>query len=127
MEPQFSKVEDAIEALRRGGVVIVVDDEDRENEGDFVAAAESVTPETIAFMTAHGQGMVCAPILPEEARRLDLRLMVEQNTSTDAVARSWSTAPPRPTCPPATAAAGSSATPWTSSRSSPWSSRWATS
>ena len=80
MPAVFSKVEDAIEALRRGGIVIVVDDEDRENEGDFVAAAEAVTPEMIAFMTTHGQGMICTPLMPDHARRLDLRLMVEHNT-----------------------------------------------
>lgn len=78
----FSEVEDAISALAEGRIVIVVDDEDRENEGDFVAAAEKITPEMIAFMIEKGRGLVCVPILPEHARRLDLPLMVNQNTDT---------------------------------------------
>ncbi len=80
MLAEFSKVEDAVQALAEGRIVIVVDDEDRENEGDFVAAAETITPESIAFMLKHGQGQVCMPILPDHAARLDLPFMVERNT-----------------------------------------------
>ena len=61
--------------------MIVVDDEERENEGDFVAAAELVTPETVAFMITHGRGQLCMPIMPELANRLGLHPMVEQNTA----------------------------------------------
>ena len=68
-----SKIEDALQALAEGRIVIVVDDEQRENEGDFVAAADRVTPETIEFMITHGRGQVCMPIMPDLARRLDLR------------------------------------------------------
>lgn len=81
MAETFSKVEDALEALAAGRVVIVVDDELRENEGDFVAAAELVTPETVAFMITHGRGQVCVPIMPELADKLHLRPMVEHNTA----------------------------------------------
>ena len=80
MTSEFSKVEDAVEALKAGRVVIVVDDEDRENEGDFIAAADLITPETVAFMITHGRGQVCMPILPDLAHRLDLPPMVERNT-----------------------------------------------
>ncbi len=81
MSYEFSKVEEALEALAKGRIVIVVDDEDRENEGDFVAAAESITPETIEFMITHGRGLLCMPIMPETAARLELRPMVEQNNA----------------------------------------------
>ncbi len=81
MSHEFSKIEEALEALAAGRLVIVVDDEDRENEGDFIAAAEKVTPETIAFMIEHGRGQVCMPIMPDLADRLDLRPMVETNTA----------------------------------------------
>ena len=67
MGEQYSKIEDALQALREGRVIIVVDDEDRENEGDFVAAAEKVTPEIVEFMITHGRGLLCMPILPEVA------------------------------------------------------------
>lgn len=77
----FSKVEDALAALVEGRVVIVVDDEARENEGDFVAAAEKVTPEMVEFMITHGRGQLCMPITTELAERLELRPMVEQNTA----------------------------------------------
>jgi 3,4-dihydroxy 2-butanone 4-phosphate synthase/GTP cyclohydrolase II len=80
MSTTFSKIEDAVEALRAGRVVIVVDAEDRENEGDFIAAAETITPEAVEFLITQGRGLVCAPILPEHALRLDLKLMVDQNT-----------------------------------------------
>lgn len=77
----LSRIEDALEALAEGRIVIVVDDEDRENEGDFVAAAEKVTPETIAFLIEHGRGQVCMPIMPDLAARLQLPMMVLDNTS----------------------------------------------
>ena len=81
MPYEFSKIEEALEAMSEGRVVIVVDDEQRENEGDFVAAAERVTPETIEFMITHGRGQLCMPIMAEVARRLELHPMVEQNTA----------------------------------------------
>src|SRR3954451_21189330 len=81
MHSEFSKVEDALEALAEGRVVIVVDDEKRENEGDFIAAADRVTPETIEFMITHGRGQLCMPILPERAAQLELHPMVEQNSA----------------------------------------------
>src|SRR4051794_22273247 len=81
MSTEFSKVEDAIEAVAGGRVVIVVDDEQRENEGDFIAAADRVTPETIAFMITHGRGLLCMPILPERAQQLELYPAVEQNSA----------------------------------------------
>ncbi len=81
MHDELSKIDDAIRSLQEGRIIIVVDDEDRENEGDFIAAAEKVTPETIAFMITHGRGQVCMPILPEVAARLRLSPMVDRNTS----------------------------------------------
>ncbi len=81
MAHEFSKVEEALEALSEGRLVIVVDDEDRENEGDFVAAAEKVTPQAIEFMITHGRGLLCMPIVPEVADRLQLHPMVEVNNA----------------------------------------------
>jgi 3,4-dihydroxy 2-butanone 4-phosphate synthase / GTP cyclohydrolase II len=81
MHDEFSKIDDALQALKEGRVIIVVDDQDRENEGDFIAAADKVTPEIIAFMITHGRGQVCMPILPEVAARLHLAPMVERNTA----------------------------------------------
>ncbi|MEK8127456.1 bifunctional 3,4-dihydroxy-2-butanone-4-phosphate synthase/GTP cyclohydrolase II [Paenibacillus filicis] len=77
---QFHSIEEAIYDLIRGKVVIVVDDEDRENEGDFIALAEKATPEVINFMIKEGRGLVCAPITEERARELDLPPMVARNT-----------------------------------------------
>jgi len=77
----FSTVEAIIEAVTRGELVIVLDDEDRENEGDFIGAAEKVTPEMVNFMITEGRGQLCMPILPEVCRRLQLDPMVEQNTA----------------------------------------------
>ena len=74
-------IELALERLRRGGMVIVIDPQDRENEGDFVCAAETITPEQVNFMLRHGSGMLCVPIASEVAERLQLRTMVERNTS----------------------------------------------
>lgn len=73
-------IEEALEDIKQGKMVIVVDDEDRENEGDFVTAARNVTPEVINFMSKHGRGLICAPITEETAHQLDLHLMVEDNT-----------------------------------------------
>ena len=78
---EYSKVEDAIQAIAEGRVVIVVDAEDRENEGDFVAAAESITPEMIEFMITEGRGLLCVPVMPELAERLNLHPVVESNTA----------------------------------------------
>ena len=76
----FSSIEEAIKDLQLGKVIIVVDDEDRENEGDFIALAEKTTPEVINFMITHGRGLVCVPIEEETATRLHLKPMVEKNT-----------------------------------------------
>lgn len=82
-EPQdtFHTIDEAIDAIARGEVVIVLDDENRENEGDFICAAEKVTPEIVNFMITYGRGLLCAAILPDVAERLDLSLMVKENTS----------------------------------------------
>ncbi|RMF90663.1 MAG: 3,4-dihydroxy-2-butanone-4-phosphate synthase, partial [Planctomycetota bacterium] len=81
MTSQFSTVEEAVDAIARGEVVIVLDDEQRENEGDFICAAEKVTPEIVNFMITHGRGLLCAPVLPEVCERLDLPQMVKVNTA----------------------------------------------
>lgn len=73
-------IESAIEDIKNGKLVIVVDDEDRENEGDFVTAARNVTPEIINFMSKYGRGLICAPITEERCNELNLELMVENNT-----------------------------------------------
>lgn len=73
-------IESAIEDLKKGKLLIVVDDEDRENEGDFVTTAQNVTPEIINFMSKHGRGLICAPITEERADELKLNLMVANNT-----------------------------------------------
>jgi 3,4-dihydroxy 2-butanone 4-phosphate synthase/GTP cyclohydrolase II len=82
----LSKVEEAIEAIRRGGMVVVVDDEDRENEGDLVMAAEDVTSESMAFFLAYTSGVFCAPLEPARADELDLPLMVVANTEAQRTA-----------------------------------------
>ncbi|MCV9888290.1 bifunctional 3,4-dihydroxy-2-butanone-4-phosphate synthase/GTP cyclohydrolase II [Metabacillus halosaccharovorans] len=76
----FHTIEEAIADLREGKVVIVVDDEDRENEGDFVSLADRVTPEAINFMIKHGRGLVCVPLTEKQAAKLDLSPMVTHNT-----------------------------------------------
>jgi 3,4-dihydroxy 2-butanone 4-phosphate synthase/GTP cyclohydrolase II len=81
MPPEFSSIDAAVAAVRRGEVVVVVDAEDREKEGDFVCAAEQATPEIVNFMIRHGRGQVCMPILPDVARRLDLPMMVDANST----------------------------------------------
>ncbi len=82
MSDRLSTIEAAIEAIAAGRVVIVMDDEDRENEGDFVCAAEKVTPEIVNFMLAHGRGQVCVPLLPEMCDRLKLSPMVDRHDNT---------------------------------------------
>jgi len=77
---QLDSIEEALEDIRQGKIVIVVDDEDRENEGDFVAAAEMVSPEMINFMATHGRGLICTPILEQRADELNLEMMVGKNT-----------------------------------------------
>ena len=77
---QLDSIAEAIEDIRNGKVIIVVDDEDRENEGDFVAAAEKVTPEMINFMAMHGRGLICVPITEERSKELQLGMMVNNNT-----------------------------------------------
>lgn len=77
---KLNTIEEAIEDIRLGKVVIVVDDEDRENEGDFIAAAEKVTPEMINFMATHGRGLICAPLTEARCDELDLHPMVTNNT-----------------------------------------------
>ena len=76
----FAKIEDAVSAIGRGEIVIVVDDEDRENEGDLIMAAECATPDKIAFFLHHTSGVICAPVTAERAHELDLPLMVVDNT-----------------------------------------------
>jgi 3,4-dihydroxy 2-butanone 4-phosphate synthase/GTP cyclohydrolase II len=77
----FSTIEEAVEALQQGEVVIVVDAEDRENEGDFICAAEKVTPEIVNFMITHGRGQFCMPVLPDVCERLKFAPIVESNTA----------------------------------------------
>jgi 3,4-dihydroxy 2-butanone 4-phosphate synthase/GTP cyclohydrolase II len=76
----FAKIEDAVAAIGRGEIVVVVDDEDRENEGDLIMAAEYATPEAIAFFLHHTSGYICAPVTEKRARELELELMVRENT-----------------------------------------------
>ena len=77
---QLNTIEEAIEDIRQGKVIIVVDDEDRENEGDFLAAAEKVTPEMINFMATHGRGLICVPLTESRCKELELNAMVTNNT-----------------------------------------------
>ncbi|TND07930.1 MAG: 3,4-dihydroxy 2-butanone 4-phosphate synthase / GTP cyclohydrolase II [Bacteroidetes bacterium] len=77
----LNKIEEAVADIKAGKVVIVVDDEDRENEGDFITAARNVTPEVINFMATHGRGLICAPIIEDRANELGLELMVQKNSS----------------------------------------------
>lgn len=86
MSSVFARIEDAVAAIAAGKMVIVVDDEGRENEGDFVVAAEKVTPETINFMTRYGRGLVCLPMTGERLAELHIPPMVEHNTSTEKTA-----------------------------------------
>ena len=79
-EIHLNTIEEAIEDIRQGKIIIVVDDEDRENEGDFLAAAEMVTPEMINFMATHGRGLICAPLTENRCKELGLHAMVSNNT-----------------------------------------------
>ncbi|MEM1303988.1 MAG: GTP cyclohydrolase II [Planctomycetota bacterium] len=81
MPSRFSTIDDAVAAIAAGTVVVVVDAEDRENEGDFVAAADKVTPEMVNFMITQGRGQLCMPLLAETSERLDLHPMVDDNTA----------------------------------------------
>ncbi len=80
-EIQLNTIEEAIEDFREGKFIIVVDDEDRENEGDFIVAAEKITPEKVNFMLTHGRGVLCAPITEERCQELELDMQVANNTS----------------------------------------------
>ena len=80
-EFKLNSIEEALEDIKQGKVIIVIDDEDRENEGDFVTAARNATPEVINFMATHGRGLICAPLTEERAQELKLDMMVPSNTS----------------------------------------------
>ena len=77
---KLNTIEEAIEDIRQGKIIIVVDDEDRENEGDFLAAAEKITPEMVNFMATHGRGLICVPLTESRCKELELRPMVANNT-----------------------------------------------
>lgn len=83
-EFQLNTIEEAVEEIRKGNLIIVVDDEDRENEGDFIACAEMMTPEKANFMARYGRGLMCAPMSDEVADKLELPYMVSSNTSLHA-------------------------------------------
>lgn len=78
---KIDSIEEAIDEIKHGKVIIVVDDEDRENEGDFICAAESITPEIVNFMATHGRGLICAPLMEDRCEELGLELMVGKNTA----------------------------------------------
>ncbi|MGQ1785647.1 MULTISPECIES: bifunctional 3,4-dihydroxy-2-butanone-4-phosphate synthase/GTP cyclohydrolase II [unclassified Saccharicrinis] len=81
---QLNTIEEAIDAIKKGELIIVIDDEDRENEGDFIAAGELMTPEKVNFMATHGRGLICTPITEKRCQELDLELMVGKNTALHA-------------------------------------------
>lgn len=81
MKNKFNTIEEAIKDIKKGKLVIVVDDEDRENEGDFITAARNATPEIINFMSKHGRGLICAPLIEDRCAELGLELMVNDNTA----------------------------------------------
>ncbi|HQP90616.1 MAG TPA: 3,4-dihydroxy-2-butanone-4-phosphate synthase, partial [Bacteroidales bacterium] len=81
MDKVIYDIPEVLDDIRIGKLIIVVDDEDRENEGDFIVAAEKVTPEIINFMSKYGRGLICTPLSQEVADRLDLPLMVQHNTA----------------------------------------------
>ncbi len=83
-QSKLNTIEEAIEDIKAGKVIIVVDDEDRENEGDFVVAAETITPEIVNFMATHGRGLICAPLPEDRCEELELELMVGNNTALHA-------------------------------------------
>ena len=78
---KLNTIEEALEDIRAGKVIIVVDDENRENEGDFLTAAENASPEVINFMATHGRGLICAALTEERCDELELDMMVSRNTS----------------------------------------------
>ncbi|MFD1000890.1 bifunctional 3,4-dihydroxy-2-butanone-4-phosphate synthase/GTP cyclohydrolase II [Ohtaekwangia kribbensis] len=80
-EIKLNTIEEALEEIKNGKVIIVVDDEDRENEGDFICAAECITPEIVNFMATHGRGLICAPLNEDRCEELGLELMVGKNTA----------------------------------------------
>ncbi len=80
-EKPLNTIEEAIEDIRNGKVIIVVDDEDRENEGDFICAAECITPEIVNFMATHGRGLICVPLVEDRCEELGLDMMVGRNTA----------------------------------------------
>src|SRR3954447_15545311 len=82
----LARIEDAVAAVARGEIVVVVDDEARENEGDLIMAAEAATPEKIAFFLAHTSGLICVPLTGERCEELELPLMVANNTETQRTA-----------------------------------------
>ena len=79
---KLNSIEEAIADIQAGKVVIVVDDEDRENEGDFLTAARNATPDVVNFMATHGRGLICAPLTEKRCEELGLNLMVQQNSAT---------------------------------------------
>lgn len=81
MSFKLNTIQEAIEDIKNGKVIIVVDDEDRENEGDFLTAARNITPEIVNFMATHGRGLICAPLIEDECDRLGLELMVKSNSA----------------------------------------------
>lgn len=83
---KLNTIEEALDDIRNGKIIIVVDDEDRENEGDFICAAELVTPESVNFMATHGKGLICASLTEERCTELDLPMMVTTNTSSQSTA-----------------------------------------
>ncbi|MGB5024357.1 MAG: 3,4-dihydroxy-2-butanone-4-phosphate synthase, partial [Saprospiraceae bacterium] len=78
---RFNTIEEAIQDFKNGKIIIVVDNEDRENEGDFICAAETISPEIVNFMATEGRGLICAPLDEKRADSLNLPLMVRNNTS----------------------------------------------
>ena len=81
MSFELNTIEEALEDIKKGRVIIVVDDESRENEGDFLTAARNATPELINFMATHGRGLICAPLIEERCDELGLEMMVHSNNS----------------------------------------------
>ena len=81
MEKEFSTIEEAVEDIRQGKMIVIVDDEDRENEGDLMVAAEKVTPENINFMAKFGRGLICLTLTENRTRELGLNMMVDDNQS----------------------------------------------
>ncbi len=78
---KLNTIDEAIEDIKNGKVIIVVDDEDRENEGDFICAAETITPAIVNFMATHGRGLICVPLIEDRCEELGLELMVGKNTA----------------------------------------------